>query len=801
MSPVRQAASQGPRLALLISSATTLLYVSAALVSDRVRSVVPGNAVEGSAADNIAGTVGAWISWSIHAFWGSLYLFVPFVLAYITLRLVRPLPLRTVAARVTAQTLAALLFTGTLAALRPAGAGLPGAGGWAGDTIHALLVRPFGVFGAALLPTALGLLVVASQIDRARGDAAIAAIARFLVALLRRGASLALRTFALLAIAARGVLAVPARLAASIRRRRAAIAPEPDTLVPTRIAETRPQPAVPVEPKTPLQSVADTQQAVEPPIVPGTRPSWLTPQEDDAPACVSNLPAPQSPAWQATLPARTAAVPSTAEAATWAVPMKLFDPPEAAREAASEASLLDDLGQKLLVALDTFGIRGEMVGRSIGARIVSYLVSPPSGTRVNRLESLDREVAIALRQPSVRIGPAPLDGAIGIEVPHPEPRMVRVRELFESPEFSRSELELPIALGLDLQGRPIVEDLATMPHLLVAGATGTGKSVGINAILASLCVRHAPESLRLILVDPKRVELDPYRILPHLRHPVICEASDVAAALRWAVLEMERRYELLRLAEVRNLKEYAKFRDGWQPETEDDETPEALPYVVIVVDEFADLMMTEHRLPIQTALIQIAQKARAVGIHLILATQRPDKNVVDGLLKANFPARVAFRVSQALNSQIILDEKGAESLLGNGDMLLKVGSKPTMDRIQGAFIGTREVKALAGWCHAARPDAALAEEEDILAAVKDDADVDVFGNPNDRDDLFGKAARLCVDHDQASTSLLQRKMGIGYGRAARIIDQLEEAGFVGPGRGSKPRQVLVSGEDVEAMGL
>ncbi|MBW3628192.1 MAG: DNA translocase FtsK 4TM domain-containing protein [Gemmatimonadetes bacterium] len=480
---------------------------------------------------------------------------------------------------------------------------------------------------------------------------------------------------------------------------------------------------------------------------------------------------------------------------------------------------LDGLGQVLIDKLATFKIAGEIVGMTTGPVVTQFEVSPAPGVKVSRIANLDADLALALKAPSIRIvAPIPGKGAVGVEVPNPQPEMVYFREVLESPAFRSSKAELPLALGKDIAGRPYVADLARMPHLLIAGATGSGKSVCINTIITSLVYRHSPRTLRLLMVDPKMVELSMYNDLPHLRHPVVTDNNDAAGVLKWAVIEMERRYALLSANSVRNLQDFNKrIESGAVMRTPDPVGEEgdpdrwiyqagALPYVVLIIDELADLMMTVQG-DVERPLALLAQKARAIGIHLILATQRPSVNVITGLIKANFPSRIAFRVSSKVDSRTILDQNGADSLLGNGDMLFLPPGSSDPQRVQGAFLSTEETEDLVSWYRERariRREEALAggmelggaSERNILDEVRareaDGGDLEEDeGAVAERDKLFREAAELCVQHQGGSTSLLQRRLRIGYGRAARIIDQLHHAGILGPPDGSKPRDVMV----------
>jgi S-DNA-T family DNA segregation ATPase FtsK/SpoIIIE len=482
--------------------------------------------------------------------------------------------------------------------------------------------------------------------------------------------------------------------------------------------------------------------------------------------------------------------------------------------------LIEEMGRRLLATLETFRVGGTIVDRTVGPVVTRYEIAPGPGIKVGRIASLADDLALSMRAQSLRIvAPIPGKAAVGIEVPNPTPRMVGIRELIASDEFRRSSRALPVALGRDLEGDPVVSDLARMPHLLIAGVTGSGKSVSINTIITSLVYTHTPERLRLLMIDPKMVELSMYADLPHLGHPVVTNNHKAATVFKWAVGEMNRRYRLLHANHARNVADFnAKIEDGKPlaepavpPATPGVYTGGVLPYIVLIVDELADLMMTVQG-EIETPLATLAQKARAVGIHLILATQRPSVNVITGLIKANFPCRIAFRVSAKVDSRTILDQNGAETLLGNGDMLFLPPGKSEPMRIQGAFIATEETERVMEWYKANAPatveQQAKAEIAAQIAAIEEaEAREDGRGEGEgegmegvaDRDPLFRQAAEVCIQNQLGSTSLLQRRMSIGYGRAARIIDQLELAGVLGPANGSKPRDVLVGLDELDAI--
>ena len=488
---------------------------------------------------------------------------------------------------------------------------------------------------------------------------------------------------------------------------------------------------------------------------------------------------------------------------------------------------LDAMGIKLMDALRTFRVEGDLVGRTTGPVVTQFEVAPASGVKVRQIANLSNDLALAMRAQSIRIvAPIPGRGAVGVEVPNPTAEMVAFRELIESREFQTIRAALPIALGKDLEGRPVIADLAKMPHLLIAGATGSGKSVCINTLITSLVYRHTPTTLRFLMIDPKMVELSVYNVLPHLRHKVVTDNRDAAAVLKWAVLEMQDRYELLAANGARNIQDFnrkvhegQKLKNAKRNEVafEDLEYKGGIvPYVVVIIDELADLMMTVQA-EIETPLAMLAQKARAIGIHLILATQRPSVNVITGLIKANFPSRIGFRVASQVDSRTILDGIGAESLLGNGDMLFIPPQKSEPSRLQGAYISSEDTERLMGWYELRREERKAAfeaqglfvdetpSEDDIIEKIRRREAEEASGGDSDnlddadRDKLFREAAEVVIQNQHGSTSLLQRRLKVGYGRAARIIDQLHAAGILGPPDGSKPRDVLAGLDDLDRI--
>ena len=493
----------------------------------------------------------------------------------------------------------------------------------------------------------------------------------------------------------------------------------------------------------------------------------------------------------------------------------------------ADAFQIEEMGRRLVSTLETFRVGAQITNKTVGPVVTRFELEPGRGVKVGRVSSLADDLALAMRAQSLRIvAPIPGKAAIGIEVPNPTPRLVHVRDLIDTPEFRRAARVLPVVLGRNLEGEEVVDDLTKMPHLLIAGATGSGKSVCINAIITSLVYAYGPDRLKLLMVDPKMVELSMYSALPHLGLPVVTSHHKAANVLKWSGWEMERRYRLLHANHARNIADFNRkvetkaplkgpretlaTQAGIQKELPFDAeyTGGILPYIVLIVDELADLMLTVQG-EIETPLAVLAQKARAIGIHLVLATQRPSVNVITGLIKANFPCRVAFRVSAKVDSRTILDQNGAETLLGNGDMLFLPPGKSEPLRVQGAFISTDETERLMEWykkhapaAEAVAPGTSIDEQVTALEKAEKEGE-DGAGSTEqgagERDPLFRQAAEVCIQNQLGSTSLLQRRMSIGYGRAARIIDQLELAGVLGPANGSKPRDVLVGLEELDDL--
>jgi S-DNA-T family DNA segregation ATPase FtsK/SpoIIIE len=435
--------------------------------------------------------------------------------------------------------------------------------------------------------------------------------------------------------------------------------------------------------------------------------------------------------------------------------------------------------------LNNFGVESKVMGVNAGPTVTQYELQPGPGVPVRRVLAYQTDLSLALAAPIRVQAPIPGKSAIGIEVPNKAAQLVTLKEIVQAPSFSEFKSRLAVALGADVSGHPVLGDLAAMPHLLIAGATGSGKSVCINAVLAGLLLQSTPRELRLILVDPKRVELSGFAGLPHLLVPVVVEPDSAVAALRWAVVEMEQRYKLFAGHGARNITVFNERAPQLGLRT--------LPKIVIVIDELADLMMVAAS-EIEDLICRIAQLARAVGIHLIVATQRPSADIITGLIKANIPSRVAFAVSSGVDSRVILDEMGAEKLLGRGDMLYLPIDAGKATRLQGAYVSDRELDQLIGWWKAqGRPT----YQEEILQAAA------LSPNPADgairRDPLFERAGRIVIGEGRAAASLLQRKLNVGYTRAARLVDQLAEARVVGPYEGSKSREVLMNLAELEHM--
>ncbi len=444
---------------------------------------------------------------------------------------------------------------------------------------------------------------------------------------------------------------------------------------------------------------------------------------------------------------------------------------------------LEANAQTLKRKLEDFGVNGHIVQASPGPVITSYEFEPAAGVKVSQVVNLSDDLALAMKAAAVRIiGPIPGRGTVAVEVPNPETATVYLREILVSPEFVESKGKLPLALGKDTTGNAVISDLQAMPHLLIAGSTGSGKSVGLNTMICSLLYKATPADVRLLLIDPKRLELGVYEGIPHLLAPVVTDAKEASARLKWIVGKMDERYKALQSKTVRNIEGYNK------------EVPpeEKLPYWVVVVDELADLMMASAG-DVQNSLVRLAQIARAVGIHLIVATQRPSVDVVTGLIKANFPTRIAFQVASKVDSRTVLDGNGAEQLLGRGDMIFVPPAASRQMRVHGSWVADNEVKAI---CDFLRTQGSAVYEKVELPVMEEEGG----GDGEDRDDIYWDAVNLVIAQRAASISFLQRRLGLGYPKAARFIDMMEQDRIIGPGQGAKPREILVGPEYLSKRG-
>jgi S-DNA-T family DNA segregation ATPase FtsK/SpoIIIE len=636
-------------------------------------------------------------------------------------------------------------------------------GAWGASTFR----RPIAVRGvtpiaglAVLLASAAGLLTHAAAGGTGIGGGLIGS---GIVTALQSGVGSVGTWLALLAAVPIGVLCVTrvsyaavARVAtarlAKMRRRRAA-ASEPAgriTLEPARPAASLPPPTEP--------------EAFAPPLV-------------VEPARPRGRLAEQGLAWQETFDFGGGGA-----EAFQLPPVGLLKVPPASELTRTREELQDN-AETIRRKLQDFEVDGRIVQVSPGPIITSYEFEPAPGIKISQVVNLGDDLALALKSASVRIvGPIPGRGTVAIEVPNDEAATVYLREIFVSAEFAESKGRLPLALGKDVTGTPVVSDLTAMPHLLVAGATGSGKSVGLNSMICSILYKATPADVRFLLIDPKRLELSIYEGIPHLLAPVVTDSKEAAARLRWIVGKMDERYKLLQTKQVRSIEAYNKAVGA----------EERLPYWVVVVDELADLMVVSAG-EVQTSLVRLAQIARAVGIHLIIATQRPSVDVVTGLIKANFPTRIAFQVASKVDSRTVLDGNGAEQLLGRGDMIFVPPGANKQMRVHGAWVGDDEVRAI---CDFLRRQGTAVYEEVVLATEEEVAE----GNAAERDDLYWDAVHLVIGQRQASISFLQRRMRLGYPKAARFVDMMEQDRVIGPGDGAKPREVLVGPEYLAKRG-
>ena len=472
----------------------------------------------------------------------------------------------------------------------------------------------------------------------------------------------------------------------------------------------------------------------------------------------------------------------------------------------------EQLAKKARVAATTlerafveFGLNVKVAEIDTGPVVTQFELELEKGLRLNRITALEDDLAIALRVPSVRVvAPIPGRNTVGVEVPNDKQVMVRLRELLQSGGSSAEDLRLPLFLGKDVSGRPLVVDLAKMPHLLIAGRTGTGKSVCLNTLILSLLMARTPDEVRMLMIDPKMVELSPYKRIPHLMHPVITDMRKAETVLAWAVDKMEERYDLLARVGVRHLEQYNRLgradvldRLGITANDADAaDIPERMPYIVIIADEMADLMMTSGK-DVEACIIRLAQKSRAVGIHLVLATQKPTVDVITGLIKSNLPARISFQVASKMDSRVVLDESGAERLLGSGDMLYLAPATSHLTRAQGTYVSDDEINAVIAFFSDSQPEYS-ADLMRLTSQAARTTSADSNSESRIQDGLYDQAVEIVIREGRGSVSLLQRSLGVGYGRAARMIDYMAEDGVVGDYNGAHAREVICTLDDWQA---
>lgn len=466
-------------------------------------------------------------------------------------------------------------------------------------------------------------------------------------------------------------------------------------------------------------------------------------------------------------------------------PLTLLKP--GGRQSASLSREAEEKKKILESTLHNFGVAARVINTSVGPTVTRFELEPAPGVKVKKIENLADDIALQLAATHIRIeAPIPGKSAVGIEVPNGKTTMVALRDVLDSDEFRNAHGNVNVALGKDITGKTIVADLTRMPHLLIAGSTGSGKSVCINTIIMSILYHYRPEEVKMLLIDPKVVELSVYNAVPHLRSPVVTEPKKAAGALQWAVKEMEHRYKLFSASAVRDIRGYNRLNPK-----------EKMPYLIIIIDELADLMMVAAD-SVEQAICRLAQKARAAGIHLVLATQRPSVDVITGLIKANIPSRISFAVSSQIDSRTILDKAGAENLLGKGDMLFDPIGAQNPVRVQGAFVSDSEVESVTSYIHnETAVKEMLSSEEPLVFTAPDEAEKAAV--EEEQDELFPEAVEWILDTGRASVSMLQRRFRIGYTRAGRLMDTMEEMGIVGPANGAKPREILMNKEQADKL--
>lgn len=637
---------------------------------------------------------------------------------------------------------------------------LPSSGGIVGACLAARLLEMLALPGTLLLLATAVLVtaILATDLLLVRAAEAVGrAVAAWVGRLRQRWAE------------RRKALALTRALTAAKERRRVRV---------TRTAEAAP------EAKAVSRAAAELGMALEESVSP-------------APPAEPEPPAPAAP----TEPEAAAEPAPAASSHSYRLPdLDLLDDPEEV-DLESQEEVIQEKARVLERCLAEFGVSVEVVGIRTGPVITQYELALAPGTKVGKVLALRDDIAMALKSSSVRIvAPIPGRGTVGVEVPNVQKNLVRMKELIRSVDISG--MEIPLFLGKDVSGHPVVSDLTQMPHLLIAGCTGSGKSVCINSIIVSMLMTRTPEELKLLLVDPKMVELAAFRDLPHLFAPVVTDMKKAASILAWAERTMDERYELLSAAGVKHITSYNRLSEQElrrrlhidDPDVRPEDIPYPLPYIVIIIDELADLMMLNRTGEVETSITRLAQKSRAVGIHIIFATQRPSVDVVTGLIKANLPARIAFQVSSKVDSRTILDQNGAEKLLGRGDMLYLPPYTAKLVRAQGTFVSEQEVQRVVEFvCRQAQPRFS----RELLQLPGAAAETPTLSN-SERDELYDDAVRIVVASGRGSVSLLQRRLEIGYTRAARLIDMMAEEGIVGEYKEGKPRDVLLTEEEWEA---
>jgi S-DNA-T family DNA segregation ATPase FtsK/SpoIIIE len=649
----------------------------------------------------------------------------------------------------------------------PETASIPGSGGTVGIAVSATLVRYFGSWGSwmatLLLFTLGGLLLSADELAQWAGRHGLERVKQWWAARRTRTAE------------------PPARPMPEIKTRKP----------PAPAPESKPQP---VEPEPAAAQAAPAAPAAEETAEEAEPEAKLPPirGKDDAGSAID----------------RIAVVPSEVVAKDYELPpLSLLEPPEPFDEKALETNIREN-STVLERTLAEFGIGAQVVGIENGPQVTRYEVALAPGIKVNRIVSLSDDIAMAVKSPSVRVvAPIPGRSTAGIEVPNAIKEVVHLVELMTCDEFrsKKDKLILPVLLGKDASGAPIITDLTRMPHLLIAGATGSGKSVCLNTFIITTLMLHRPENVRLILVDPKMVDLGMFEYIPHLLTPVVTDMKRAPYVLEWATKQMDERYDWLARVGVRHITQYNKLgpdgvleRLGEDSDFDEDEIPLHMPYIVVVVDELADMMMVASK-EVEVSITRLAQKSRAVGIHIILATQRPSVDVITGLIKSNLPTRVSFQVTSKVDSRTILDRNGAEKLLGSGDLLFVPPGTSDLVRVQGTYVSDAEIKAVSDFVKAQGQPAYLMNVKQLGREEPEEEDAASPLEEYSPDDLYDDACRVVLEYRRGSVSLLQRKLEIGYTRAARLIEMMAAEGIVGGYKGSKAREVIMKLDEWEEM--